>query len=245
MRRFAAVAVLSLMLAAAPSFAQGTQTPPPAPAGQQPKPAPAAPQTATPPPPVAMQAPRPFPEGAKIAYINIQRVANESNEGKAATAKVQALSQKKVAELGEKNKALQADQQKLQTGGLVLSDQARAELERKIERQNTEIQRAQQDAQQEVQELQQELQNEFQRKLMPIVQQVFDERGLHMLFSAADAGIVLANPGLDLTAEVIKRFDAAPATTAAPAAKPPAAAAPPAQTPPAGQKPPATKPPGR
>ena len=189
------------------------------------------------------QAPKPFPEGAKIAYINIQRVANESGEGKAATAKVQALSQKKVQELGEKNKALQADQQKLQTGGLVLSDQARAELERKIERQNTEIQRAQQDAQQEVQEMQQELQNEFQRKLMPIVQQVFDERGLHMLFSAADAGIVLANQGLDITAEVIKRFDAAgPGTTAAPAPQPPTSTAAPT-TPPAGQKPPATKPP--
>jgi outer membrane protein len=188
--------------------------------------------------------PKPFPEGAKIAYINIQRVANESSEGKAATAKVQALSQKKVQELADKNKALQADQQKLQTGGLVLSDQARAELERKIERQNTEIQRAQQDAQQEVQELQQELQNEFQRKLMPIVQQVFDERSLHMLFSAADAGIVLANQGLDITAEVIKRFDAAGPATAAPAPKPPVTTPAPT-TPPAGQKPPATKPPGQ
>jgi outer membrane protein len=212
MRRFAAAAVLSVMLAAAPTFAQ-TQTPAPAPP-QTPAQTPPA-QTAPAP------APMPFPEGAKIAYINIQRVANESNEGKAATAKVQALNQKKVQELNEKNKALQADQQKLQTGGLVLSDQARAELEKKIERQNVEIQRATQDAQQEVQELQQELQNEFQRKLMPIVQKVFDERGLHMLFSAADSGIVLANQGLDITAEVIKRFDAA-APAGTPAAKPPA-----------------------
>jgi outer membrane protein len=223
MRRFAAVAVLGIMLAAAPTFAQGTPAPvPPAPAGQQPAPKPAPP--ATPPaqiapPPTAT--PRPFPEGAKIAYINIQRVANESGEGKTLTAKVQALVQKKQAEANDKNKALQADQQKLQSGGSVLSDAARAELEKKIERQNVDIQRMTQDAQQEVQELQQELQNEFQRKLLPIVQKVFDEKGLHILFSAADAGIVLADPGLDITNEVIKRFDAgAPAAT--PAAKPPA-----------------------
>jgi outer membrane protein len=222
MRRFAAVAVLSIMLAAAPTFAQTPAPAQPAPTGQQPAPKPATPVT---PPAQTAPAPatpaRPFPEGAKIAFINIQRIASDSGEGKALSARVQALNQKKVQELNEKNKALQADQQKLQSGGTVMSDQARAELEKKIERQNVEIQRTTQDAQQEVQELQQELQAEFQRKLLPIVQQVAQEKGLHILFSAADSGIVWADPGLDVTADVIKRFDAAvPAAT--PAAKPPA-----------------------
>ena len=224
MRGFAAAAVLSMLLVTAPTFAQ---TPPPTqgtpPAGQQPKPAPVAPAPAPAQPAPAPAPPRPFPEGAKVAYINIQRIANESAEGRQATAKVQALNQKKVQELNDRNKALQADQQKLQSGGSVLSDAARAELEKKIERQNTDIQRATQDAQQEVQEMQQELQNEFQRKLMPIVQQVAQDRGIHILFSAADSGIVWADPGLDITADVIKKFDTGgPATTAPPAAKPPA-----------------------
>ena len=35
--------------------------------------------------------------GAKFAFINVQRVAAESSEGKASTAKVQALNQKKVS----------------------------------------------------------------------------------------------------------------------------------------------------
>ena len=229
MRRFAAVAVLSVMLAAAPTFAQTPAPAQPAPAGQLPAPKPATPVT---PPaqtaPAPAPAPKPFPEGAKIAFINIQRIASESGEGKAATAKVQALNQKKVQELNDKNKALQADQQKLQSGGTVMSDSARAELEKKIERQNVDIQRTTQDAQQEVQELQQELQNEFQRRLLPIVQQVAQEKGLQILFSAADSGIVWADPGLDITADVIKRFDTgAPAAT--PAAKPPATTKPPGQ----------------
>ena len=50
-----------------------------------------------------------------------------------------------------------------------------------------------------------------------------------MLFSQRDSGIVFANPALDLTAEVIKRFDAANATAPAAPATPPAAPA----TPPA------------
>ena len=58
-----------------------------------------------------------------------------------------------------------------------------------------------------MQELQTELQNEFQKKLLPVIDAVAQERGLHMIFSVADAGVVWANPGLDLTPDVIKRFD--------------------------------------
>jgi outer membrane protein len=231
MNGFAAAVVLCLMLSAAPSFAQTPSPTPPVPAPQgQPAPKPATPPAQTAPAPAPT--PRPFPEGAKFAYVNIQRIASDSTEGKAATAKVQALVQKKQAEANEKNKALQADQQKLASGASVMSEQARTELEKKIERQNVELQRATQDAQQEVQELQQELQNEFQRKLLPIVQQVAQQKGIQVLFSAVDAGIIWADPGLDLTTEVIKQFDSGPGT-----AKPDATAAP-------AQKPPA-KPPGR
>lgn len=156
----------------------------------------------------------PFPEGAKIAFINIQRIANESSEGRAATAKVKALNDQKVAELNERQKALAANQEKLQKGGSVMSDQARTQLEREIERQQVDIQRFTQDAQAEVQELQAELQTDFQRKLLPIIDAVAQEKALHMIFSVADAGVVWAYPGLDITADVIKRFDEAMAAAA-------------------------------
>jgi outer membrane protein len=211
MNGFVAAVALSLILSASPSFAQ---TPPPG----QPAPKPTTPTTPTAPPAqtAPAPAPKPFPEGAKVAYINIQRIANESTEGKQATAKVQALVQKKQAEANEKNKQLQADQQKLAAGGSVMSEAARAELEKKIERQNIELQRMTQDAQQDVQELQQQLQGEFQQRLMPIVQQVAQQKGIHVLFSAADSGIVWADAGLDITADVIKQFDTGAGATPKP-----------------------------
>jgi outer membrane protein len=191
----------------------------------------------------AAPAPAPFPAGAKYAFIDIQRIANESGEGKAATAKVQALNQQRVNDLNEKNKALQAQQQKLESGGSVMSEAARAQLQRDIDKLTVDIQRFTQDAQAEVQDLQQSMMAEFQRKLGPVIQQIAEEKGLQLLFSAADSGLVWADPGLDLTTEVIKRFDSAspggaaarPAAPAAakPAAPPPAAAPKPA-VPPAG-----------
>jgi outer membrane protein len=237
MRSFFGAAALSVMLATAPTFAQAPAAPAPAPA--QPAPAPVA----------QAPAPRPFPEGAKYAFVNVQRIASESAEGKAATTQVQALNNKKVEELNAKNKQLQASQQKLESGGSVMSPAALAQLQKEIERQQVDIQRFTEDAQQEVTQLQQQLQDEFQRKLTPVIQQVATERQLHMMFSVVDSGLVWGDPSLDLTPEIIKRFDSAgparPAAAAPSTAKPapPAAAAPaPAPKPAA---PPATPTPGR
>jgi outer membrane protein len=220
MKSFVLGLVFGFALVASPEVARAQQ-----PAAPQPP----APQPQTPPAATQPQPARPFPAGAKFATIDVQRVAAESTEGKASTAKVQALNQKKVAELNELNKKLQSDQQKLQSQGAMLNDAARAELERSIDRQQKELQRRQQDAQDEVGQLQTDLQNSFQAKLYPVIQQVVTEKGIEVLFSARDSGIVLANPALDLTADVIKRFDAATAGGAAPPATPPATPAAPAK----------------
>ena len=73
-------------------------------------------------------------------------------------------------------------------------------------------QRIQQEAQTEVQKLQNDLQNDFQKKLMPILTLMAQEKHLSMLMSA-EAGVIWAEPGLDMTAEAMKRLDALTANT--------------------------------
>ena len=211
------VLVIVLVLTAAPAFAQAAAQPPAAQPQAQPAPVP--------------QPPAAFPQGAKIGLVNLQQIAALSVDGKASTAKVQALITKKQGEAAAKAKALQDNQNKLQQSGALMNDAARAQLEKDIERQTLEQQRFEQDAQAEVMELQTQLQGTFQEKLFPILNQMVVEKGLHVLFSAADAGIIAADPGIDLTLEAIKRFDAATASkpaAAAPGAKPAAPASAPA-----------------
>ncbi len=217
-------ASIALLMSAAPAFAQASsgQARPAAPRSAAPAPAPTpAPAQTTPPPAPAV--PVPFPAGAKVAYVNLQQIANLSAEGKSLTAKVQALMQKKQTEAQTKQKALADAQQKLQSGGTLLSEQARSALEKDVERMNVEGQRFQQDAQAEINELSQQLQGEFQQKLFPILDQLVKEHDLQLLLSAADAGIVAANPGVDLTMEAVKKLDER--TLAAGGAKPAAPAA--------------------
>ncbi len=204
MKGLAMAGTLVLVLSAAPVFAQAAgQATPPAQTTQQ-KPA-----QPTPAPPPIVQPPAPFPAGAKIGVVNLQAIASNSVEGKAASGRVQALIQKKQTEGAERSKALQANQQKLSQGGSLMNEAARAALEKEIEKQNVDGQRFQQDAQAEINELQQELQGEFQKKLFPILQALAQEKGLHMLLSVQDAGVIWAEPGIDLTAEAIKKLDGA------------------------------------
>ena len=198
------------------------QTPP------APRPATPAPQAPAPPPVPQV----PFQDGLKYAYLRVDVIAANSVEGRAANERVKALNDQKVRELNEKNKALQAAQQKLEQGGSVLNDVTRVQLQTEIERQQRDIQRFTEDAQQDVQALQQQLQEDFQRKLNPVVDRVAKEKQVHMIFSAADSGLVWADPTMDLTADVIRAFDAA--ATAKPAAAAPAAPAPAPATPAAG-----------
>ncbi len=219
-------ASLALALSAAPVFAQaaagqrGTPAPPrpAAPAPATPAPAPA--QAAPAPPP----APVPFPAGAKVAYVNLQAIASQSAEGKSLSAKVQALMTKKQQEAAAKQKALADAQNKLQQSGALMSEAARDALTKDIDRMNVEGQRFQQDAQGEINELSQQLQNEFQQKLFPILNDLVREHDLHLLLSAADAGIVAGNAGIDLTLEAVKKLDEKTLAAGKPAA--PAAAAP-------------------
>ena len=195
MRFVTVVVAIGIVLSTAQGFAQEAAAPgAPAPAPQasaQVAPFPAA----------------PFPAGARMGFIDVQQIIAESIDGKAASARVKALNDRKVAELNEKNKVLLSDQQKLQSGATVLSASAREELQRKIDRQNTDIERTTQDAQKELQDLQQGLQVEFQGKLTPVIAEVSAELGLHLVFSVSDAGLAWANPGLNITADVIKKFD--------------------------------------
>jgi Skp family chaperone for outer membrane proteins len=208
MKRLAIITALALGFSAVPSFAQAPAAPAaPAPAAAQ---APAA----APAPAPAAQPPAPFPVGAKYAYVNLPALFQLTRDGKAATAKIQNATTAKQKDIESKAKALQANQQKLEAGGTVMTEAARLTLQREIDRQQREGERLELAAQQELTEMQQEVQAEFQTKLLPILEQLSKDKGLHMLFSAVDAGLVWADPGLDLTAEAIKRLDATPATPA-------------------------------
>ena len=212
MKVFVVALAFGLVLSAAPSFAQAQAPAQPAPGTV--KPSPPAPGTVKPPPAAPVTQPAapkvPFQTGLKYAFVDLQEVAQTSAQGKAFNARVQALQEQKVKELQDKNKQLQAVQDKLDKGATLLADAARAGLQADIERLQKDIQRFTEDAQQEIQTLTQQLQASFEQLLLPIIDKVAKEKQVHFVFDAAQSGLVWADPSMNLTGDVIAALDAAP-----------------------------------
>ena len=92
--------------------APAPQTPvSPAPAAEQP---PAAQQPAAQPIP-STTPPSPFPQAVRVGVIDMLRVFGDTAWGKSAQTRIDSLGQRKTAELSERQKKLQSDNQKLET----------------------------------------------------------------------------------------------------------------------------------
>ena len=208
MRSSLVIVAIGIALMAGPVNAGQT------PAAPKPTPPAGAPAAQTPPaaqPAAAPAPPRPFPEGAKIAYVNVQRIASESSEGQVATKRLTSLREEKEKDLVARNAKFEEARKRLETSASVLSESVRTTQQKEVERLQTDLQRATQDAQKAVEDLQNELQLEFQRKLLPVLSEVSAAKNLHMVFSSIDSGVVWADPGLDITTDIIKKLDAAAA----------------------------------
>jgi outer membrane protein len=197
--KISAVAAALTLALSVPVLAQ---TPP-----QTTPPKPATPPL-TPPAAPAPKPPMPFPADAKIAFIDVNAVAGNSTSGKEASKRLSDMQNKKLAELQDKNKQLQALTTKRDSSVGVLNDAAAATLAKDIDKLQRDIQFAQTNAQAEMQDLQNELQGEFQKKLIPIIAEIAKEKSLHAVFSIADSGAAYYLPSLDISDEVIKRLDA-------------------------------------
>jgi len=147
----------------------------------------------------------------RFAAVNLSYVAQTSKAGKAALARIEAVSKKKEAEARVRTAEIEKQQLELQQRGVGLTDRSRADLQKAFERGRIDFQRFQQDAQAELEGMQQQFEAEFKLKLLPVVDQISKENGLHFVFSLEQSTmIVWWNPSLDISAEIVKRLDASP-----------------------------------
>jgi len=159
-------------------------------------------------PPAPAQAAAPtLPPGATIAFVNTAAVAGQSKLGQSFAAELDALREAKNKELNAKRAELQAAQQKLQDA-LSMTETARAELQRDIDRLGRELQFMTDNAQAEMANLQADVQRRFDAALGPVLDKVAAAHNLQLVFSLNESGLVWASPSLNLTAEVIQAIDA-------------------------------------
>jgi outer membrane protein len=160
----------------------------------------------------------------KIGIINYFTALVECAEGKAANEDFQKKLEGKRAELQKKQAEIQGLQQQLDTQRLTLNAESQAALAKNIQNKNVELQRAQEDAEKEFNGLRQEILERIGRKMGPLVQKYAQENNFTLILdSGAQASqLVFASSTLDITQEIVKRYDTVNKPAAAPAPSAPA-----------------------
>ena len=141
-----------------------------------------------------------------IGYVNIQRAAAESVEGKAQLARMQTLQQQRANELRTRQQTLEGLRKELAQAS---ESAARVKLQQQEAQQRTDLERATAQAQQELQKLQREILTEFQGRLRMIVEELVKGQGLQLVLNGEQA-VIWSAPGIDLTNSVIERLNSQP-----------------------------------
>jgi outer membrane protein len=178
------------------------------------------------------------PGAGRVAVVDLQKAITENSEGKKAQEQFMAAFNKKQQEFDAKQKALAEAQTKLQSGDKAMSETAKADLAKSIDKMNTELQRMNDDAQKELPDLQQTLFKPIAEKTQEVLKAYSNENGFAVVFdvSSQASSIVYVQDVADITTEIIRRVDAAPPKAAAPAGPAPKAAAPAVPTAPPAKK---------
>jgi outer membrane protein len=155
-------------------------------------------------------------EAGKIGMINSQEILDKSIEGKKSLAQVQAADKKYADDITRMDDQIRQLQNRLTTQRLTLTADAALALQTDILKKQTERQRAVEDASRGMREIQGRTLEKIQGDLIPIIEQVRKDKGLDLIFDMIKGGVIYFNPVIDVTAEIIKRYDA---LAAAPAKK--------------------------
>lgn len=152
-------------------------------------------------------------QSIKIGVVNSQDVLENSVEGKRVMAQLQDMDKKNQADVSSKDEEIRQLQTKLNTQRLTLTQEALMNLSSDLERKQTERKRFAEDSYREMQELTQRLFAKIQAELLPIIEQIGKEKGLDIIFDLRNSGAVYYSPSVDITADIIQRYDASKTST--------------------------------
>ena len=158
-------------------------------------------------------------EAGKMAMLNSQEILDKSAEGQKALAQLQAADKKYADDLARLDDQIKQLQNRLTTQRLTLTAEAAAALQGDIQKKQTERQRSAEDAARSMREIQAKTLERIQNDLIPIIEQARKDLGVDMIFDVTKGGVVYFSPALDVTAEIIKRYDASRAAAAPPPVK--------------------------
>ena len=158
---------------------------------------------------LVMAAAMPAAAQSKVAVIDVQRVVAESDPGKEAIQKLKIISDAKVQEGQTLQQEMATLKEQFNKQRFTVSEQRLAEMTKELEDKNIAIRRFEDDAKRELEEARRRELGGLEERILPIINQIGQEEGITVIFNKFQSGLVYADEAVDITDDVIRRFNTA------------------------------------
>ncbi|MBI5546378.1 MAG: OmpH family outer membrane protein [Deltaproteobacteria bacterium] len=146
----------------------------------------------------------------KFAYVDMQRALGEIEEGKVAKAKLKSRFDAKQKDLDTKQEGLKKKKEQLDAmarDGILKDDKLR-EKQGELERELMEVTQYWQNSQKELSEEEHRLTQEIFSKMAVIIRGIAESDGFSFVFDKNESGLLYAPDSLDITNELVRKYNA-------------------------------------
>ena len=144
----------------------------------------------------------------KVAYVDLQRALNEVADGRSAKAKLKKEFDTRQKQLDDRQEELKKLQAELQAKGEAMSEDARRKAQGEMDQKLMDVSRLYASLQKELTQKEHDATKGIFAKMSTIIKAIAETESVSMVFEKTDSGLLYAQPALDLTNELIRRYNA-------------------------------------
>ncbi|MCY0990180.1 OmpH family outer membrane protein [Nannocystis sp. ILAH1] len=145
-----------------------------------------------------------IPQIRGVAVVDMQKVLGDTKQGQAARKKLEDSSKAKQEKLEQKRKKLEADTGKLKS----LQGDKLAAAEEALQKEYMEMQQIYMTMQQELTQQESRVLEDIYKNCQTIIDKLAAEKNVDLVLIRDDSTVLFVEPGLDITAELVKRYNA-------------------------------------
>jgi outer membrane protein len=149
-----------------------------------------------------------FAQAPKVAVVDFQKALDSVQDGEAARAKLNSMMQQKQTQIETMETRLRAMKDEYDKQALILSDAARRQKEQEMMSLQSQYQQAYMQSEGEMQQLYVQLMEGLLTRMRKIAAEIGKEKGYDFVLEVNEGGIVYFAAAHDITAELIKRYNA-------------------------------------
>lgn len=146
---------------------------------------------------------------AKIATVDFQRALENVSEGATTKARLEGMFAEKKAALEKMATQLKSQQTELEKQSVILSDAAKMQKQKEFETAYMQYQQAAAVAEGEMQQAYMGAMENLIEKMKKLTQTIATEKGYTLVIEVNEGGVVYSAPTIDITSELITRYNAA------------------------------------